>query len=385
VLRLIRRSIGSRLGRSLLMVASMAVATGMLTLFFAAQRQIQIVASKHPPNLIVIIRKTRSFTVEYKLPLSYVPMLQKFDGVDPAMGVGVLLYEQARTVNGAGSVWVEAQDEAAMLQHEKDGSNHFDPETWARWQSQSNGALFINHDEAAEVGVTDVGQSRVLRTRLGDVPIVGSGFQQSGTGEHGVVLHYKYMDQLLPTQAQGQADMFTVFAAPGVDPSELSKKIDQSTSNSANPTLSLEWNKWFAATMEHEGGVLNYLGFIGATLLFATALSIMTTISAMVREGMVKFAVLRALGFRRARIAMLVISETLLVCAFGGVLGAVIPFIAFYGRSVSMGTFRMAHVPIDARATLTAIAIGVVLALVASLAPAIRAARLLVQDALNAV
>jgi putative ABC transport system permease protein len=114
------------------------------------------------------------------------------------------------------------------------------------------------------------------------------------------------------------------------------------------------------------------VGAVMFTLLFLTANTMMQS----VRERIPELAVLKTLGFSGARVSVLVIAESLLLCLFAAVAGLFLSVAAIKAiGSLGPGTLP-GIVAIDG------LLIAVALAIVSGLPPALRARRLNIVDAL---
>src|SRR5690606_22090990 len=127
-------------------------------------------------------------------------------------------------------------------------------------------------------------------------------------------------------------------------------------------------------------GDINFIvnAIVGAvlfTLLFLTANTMMQS----VRERTSELAVLKTLGFSDGRVLVLVLLEALVLCLFAGALGMALAVLAFEGGMLRQlfGDFSM-----PGTVMLMGGALALVLALVSGLAPAWRASRLNIVDAL---
>jgi putative ABC transport system permease protein len=154
----------------------------------------------------------------------------------------------------------------------------------------------------------------------------------------------------------------------------------------ANPSLDVDVERqsdFYARNAGRFTGFLSALAFVlggimGLGALFGTVNIMYTVVSARTRE----IATLRALGFGAAPVALSVVAEALLLAALGGLIGAAVAWLLFNGSDNALGgnLFDLAVTP-------GLIALGLswalVTALLGSLFPAIRAARLPVATALR--
>jgi putative ABC transport system permease protein len=154
----------------------------------------------------------------------------------------------------------------------------------------------------------------------------------------------------------------------------------------SNPTLNVDVERqsdFYARNAGRFTGFLSTLAFVlggimGLGALFGIVNVMYTIVGARTRE----IATLRALGFGAAPVAFSVVAEALLLAAFGGAIGAATAWLLFNGNRNALGgnLFDLAVTP-----GLIALGLSWALAtaLLGSLFPAIRAARLPVATALR--
>ncbi len=114
---------------------------------------------------------------------------------------------------------------------------------------------------------------------------------------------------------------------------------------------------------------------ISAVVLAIGGLMIFTTMMGSVVERTKEIGVLRALGFRRTHVIQELLTEVAAISAVGGILGWAAGMLAAWA---ALPHFTEAGTPLEVRSTLAAFAVAAALALglLASIYPALRAARL---------
>ena len=119
--------------------------------------------------------------------------------------------------------------------------------------------------------------------------------------------------------------------------------------------------------------------------MFSALNSLYAAVSARTRE----IATLRALGFARATVVGSVMVEAMVLALLGGVLGAMLGWLAFDGvgmASIGATYSQVAfHFAVTARLMLTCVALALLLGMLGGLLPAVRAARLSVVVGLRPV
>jgi putative ABC transport system permease protein len=201
-----------------------------------------------------------------------------------------------------------------------------------------------------------------------------------------------------PTQAKAQATTFLIhyelfdegrsfgkgtvswFEERVDDPSQsaaISNRIDALFANSPNETKTQPANDFQMAFIKQFGDIgfvlRAILGAVFFTLLFLTGNTMMQS----VRERIPELAVLKTLGFGDGRVLRLVLAESLLLCVIAAVIGLGLSFAAL--PILKQG---LPGLEVSPKAMLPGIGVAVLLALIVGLAPALRAMRLNIVDAL---
>ncbi len=173
--------------------------------------------------------------------------------------------------------------------------------------------------------------------------------------------------------------VYMVTLAPGADLIDVSRRIDELFENGpqrVQTTTEAEFQRQFVTMM---GGVPTLLGSIGGAVLFAIMLAVLNTMLMAGRERTRDIGVMKALGFGDGVAFSLLMLESLLLCGLGGAGGVGLALVA-------APLFRGALAPTYA-VTGETVALGVGLALLlgvlAGLAPAWRASRLRVIQAMR--
>ena len=175
---------------------------------------------------------------------------------------------------------------------------------------------------------------------------------------------------------------FTVKVANPDEAAALAAEIDALFENSMNPTRSAteaEFTRQFASQVGDIGLMMNgILSAVFFTILLLTANTMMQTF----RERIPELAVLKTVGFTDVAVSLLIMSESILLCALGGALGIGLAILVSdaIGPQVEafFGTFRLSTATIG-----TGMAIAVLLGIVVGLFPALSANRLQIVDALR--
>jgi putative ABC transport system permease protein len=206
-----------------------------------------------------------------------------------------------------------------------------------------------------------------------------------GFGQRAVWMHWDYYNESLPADAR---DKINIVAAEIEDPREgarLARAIDIHFDTSQDQTFTQEDQAMHRSLMGMHAALLDALNVVAAFVLGILLLIVANTIAMSVRERTVEYGVLRALGFGRGRLMLLVLGEALALGLAGGALGLALgfplvehPLSRYVESSLELRALRVPRV-----AAATAFALSGVLGLVAALLPSLRASRLEVVEALR--
>ena len=201
-------------------------------------------------------------------------------------------------------------------------------------------------------------------------------------GQSQLLFHYDFFDEARAF-SQGAVGWWSVRIDDPERAPEIAAAIDATFENSLNPTKTAtedEMARSFGAQIGDVGLIANgILSAVFFTILLLTAV----VMSQALRERIPEFAVLKTLGFSDAKVAALVLGESMLLCTLGGVLGtgitlAVAPMVNDQLVQFGMGPFISSPAT-----TLAALCIAVLLGVVVGIQPALQAKRLAIADALR--
>ncbi|HYS12755.1 MAG TPA: FtsX-like permease family protein [Burkholderiaceae bacterium] len=212
--------------------------------------------------------------------------------------------------------------------------------------------------------------------------------RDEGTITRQMYFHYDYLNEYLKLKAPRAADRAGVFVVEVDDAAraaEISRTIDGEFANSLAETLTETEKAFqlsFVAMIETIIQVITGVSFIVILIILAVAAN---TMAMTARERIGEYATLKALGFGPPFVARLVLAESLVLGAIGGMLAILLTapvahgFFELVGKQV-FAVFEVAPVTYLWQA-LSALAVG----LLAALVPMIRSASVGIVDGLRHV
>ena len=205
---------------------------------------------------------------------------------------------------------------------------------------------------------------------------------EGNEGASAFLFHYDFFDEARAF-GQGSVGWWTVRIDDSARAPEIASQIDVLFENSQNPTKTAtedEFSRSFAAQMGDIGLIANgILSAVFFTILLLTA----NTMSQALRERIPELAVLKTLGFSNARVAMLVLGESVLLCVLGGLLGVGVAWLAIPALNVLMAIANFGELAISGWTMTLGIGVAALLGVVVGAQPAWHANRLAIADALR--
>jgi putative ABC transport system permease protein len=210
----------------------------------------------------------------------------------------------------------------------------------------------------------------------------------TGPDESGVYFHHAYIEEAVP-RAKGFVGWFWIKADSPASAGRLPKLVDDLFENSSYPTRT-ETEKEFQNTwVSMLGNVKFLLTSISVIIAFVILLIAGNTMAMAARERVTEIAVLRTLGYPKGTILGLILGESLLLSAVGGLLGLGVFIALFPAFKRTLLYSPMAGFAAGMRifpAVLAAgFAVTLLVGLFAGLVPAVRSAQRSITDGLRQV
>ncbi len=211
--------------------------------------------------------------------------------------------------------------------------------------------------------------------------------KEPSTVETQMFFHWDYLNESLKKRFPRRADQTGVFIEQLADPDSaaaVSQAIDTAFSNSLAETLTETENAFALGFVSMSEAILLAIQAVSFVVIVIIMAVMANTMAMTARERTSEYATLKALGFGGGFVALLILAESLLIAAIGGVAGIALTFpLASAFRSVTGTLFPMfivsdVTIAIQMGAALT-------VGLVAAALPAWRAAQVRIVDGLRAV
>jgi putative ABC transport system permease protein len=224
------------------------------------------------------------------------------------------------------------------------------------WTKKEDGSLDWTFDIVGTIGVKDPTQASV----------------QSST----ILFHYELFDEGR-SFGKGEVGWFEERVSDPSQSAAISNRIDALFANSPKETKTQPANDFSMAFIKQFGDIGFVLRAILGAVFFALLFLTGNTMMQSVRERIAELAVLKTLGFGDGKILMLVLAESLLLCMIAAVIGLALSYAALPIIKTGLPGVELAPA-----ALIPGIGVAVLLALIVGAAPARRAMRLNIVDAL---
>lgn len=201
------------------------------------------------------------------------------------------------------------------------------------------------------------------------------------------IMHWDLVNERIKAVVPSMADQVGLFSVNARSPSNaaaVSAAIDETFRNSLEETRTESQKAFQLGFIALIDTVLTAMQAVAYVVILIIMAVVANTMAMAARERVREYATLKVLGFSRRFVTMLIVAEALTLTMLGGALGIVLTFPT---ADVFLGSlpdiFRVYAV--EPRTVIIQVVAAVVIALLASVAPAIGSSRVRIVDGLRAV
>ncbi len=367
--------------RSMLTILSVGFSLALMTVlygFLAMQDNWAKDAKVY--NRIVVMNK-QGFSG--KLPIAYVERVRQAEGVKAAVPYtwfGGMYKEEKMQFAQFGTdprevfnVWPEF---------------HIAPEQLAAWQKNRRGCVVDRR--FAEKRDWKIGDKIPLKGTYYpvDLELEIVGIYDTPKPVESLLFQWDYLEESLKQknalqQAGNAGTIFAKAESAGVIP-QISETIDDRYASSDNPTRTQTEAAFAQMFSDMFGNLQAYIRNIGLAVMFSLTLVAANAMAMSMRERTTEVAVLKAIGFSKGRVLNMILGESCLIAAMGGVLGLLVG--SGFLQLMHKGIPQLFPLPLRDMAgpwMLWIIAIAAGIGLISGVVPAVRAAQLSVVNGLR--
>ncbi|MEM8885547.1 MAG: FtsX-like permease family protein [Planctomycetota bacterium] len=356
--------------RSILTILGIAVAILVFGALHVATDTMTMGARQAGADETLSVRRDgRSNVLASRLPESYEDRVAGIAGVAAATGI---LAELAIVGEKNVHVFLRGIDPGAYRRVQP---LQVDGTQWASF-AENRGAAIVGHrllekldwNVGDEVELAEAG----LKLRIaGVIPPQGLDLESH------VLLHRGHLQAL--RNREGQVT-FVKVATGESSPEELAARIDDRLATAPVPTRTTTSARFSEAVVDEFMGFTAYLRLMALITVLVTTLGAANAVAMSVRERTRDFGVLKTVGYRPVEILALVVGESLVLAAAGGVLGLALTGWVVHSRAAQLAGFTWTPATIGLAAIM-----ALVIGLGGGLLPALRAARLRPVEALRVI
>lgn len=195
-----------------------------------------------------------------------------------------------------------------------------------------------------------------------------------------MLFQYDYFEEARAF-GKGTVGWYILRVDKGADPVQVANAIDLQFANSPSETDTSTEAAFAQSFAKQFGNIALIVTLILGAVFFTLLLVSGNTMSQSVRERISELAVLKTLGFGDRSVLGIVLSESILIMAIGGLLGLGVGWLLVKGVADQMKAF-LPGVFLSGNAVLSAIVVMIAAGIAAGIFPALKAMRLPIVDAL---
>jgi len=369
--------------RTFLTVLSVGFSLALMTVLYGYLSMQKVWSKEAKTHNRIVVLNTQGFAG--KVPIAYVDRVRQMEGVKaavPYVWYGGMYKDETMPFAQFGTDAKQAFDVWTELK--------IAPEQLEAWRKNRQGCVV----------------DRIMAERKGwkigeHIPLKGTYYpfdldlEMVGTfeGPHATEslwYHWEYLEEGLKSNGNGaragNAGMLFAKAESAAAIPSLCQAIDDRFGSSDNPTRTQTEEAFAQMFSDMMGNVQVYIRNIGLAVMFSLTLVSANAMAMAMRERTTEVAVLKAIGFSKTRVLNMVLGESCLIAAAGGLLGLVAgAALLELLHKASVQIIQLAVVDMAGPWMFGIVAAAVAIGLVSGIVPAVRAAQLAVVDGLRRV
>lgn len=202
-----------------------------------------------------------------------------------------------------------------------------------------------------------------------------------------MLFHWDYLNESLRKTAKGRVDQVGIYIVGIAYPERaagIARAIDATFRNSLAETLTETEQAFQLGFIAMSNEIIAAIRIVSYVVILIIMAVMANTMAMSARERTAEYATLKTLGFTPAYVGLLIVGESLAICAVGGGLG----LLATSPAAEAFKFFAGTYFPVFKVSTLTfsmQAACAVAVALAAAVVPAFRASRVPIVEGLRAI
>jgi putative ABC transport system permease protein len=211
--------------------------------------------------------------------------------------------------------------------------------------------------------------------------------RQASTNTTQLFLHWDYLNETMRKTAPRRANQVGVYVSRierAEDAAAVSARIDATFKNSLAETLTETEKAFQLGFVSMSEAIVVAIRLVSFVVLLIIAAVMANTMAMSARERLAEYATLKALGFGPGFLATLIVGESILLAGAGAALGIGLLFPVARAFAAKMGTLLPVF-EVAPETLLMQAGAALAIALVAAIAPTIRAARVNIVEGLRSI
>jgi len=197
------------------------------------------------------------------------------------------------------------------------------------------------------------------------------------------LFHREYLDEAIGRQ--GLVNVIWVKVEQPRLMEDVAGRIDALFANSPAETLTESRAALLTRFMAMQGNIQAIVKSVSLLVLVSLLMVVANTMAMAMRERVGEIAVLKALGFLRGRILILLLAEAVIIATLGGILGCLMAYVLFNRTGFAVGFGPLSGVRVTGAVIGWGISVSAMMGLLSGWIPAWRAVNVPVVEALRKV
>lgn len=361
------KSLWRHRARTMLTVSGAAVAMFVFCVVASVQEGLErLTTNEDAQRTLIVFQENRFCPTSSRLPQDYARKIQELPGVKNVMPV------QVWTNNCRASLDIVVFNGAPPQELRQARDLTLVAGTWEEFASQRDAAI-VGRNVAQRRGL-----SKGDQFSIGDLSVKVAGIFSSPVPAEDNLIYtsLEFLQYTRGLDAAGLVTQHEVHLTQDADPDATASAIDEILKAGPVATTTRRKGAFQTSTLSDLVDLIHFAHWLGYACVGLVLALVATTTVMSVQDRIKEYAVLETLGVRPLRVFRLVVSESVLLCFAGGVLGTAVALglLGWGGMAIGAEGVTIAFRPSFQLAFLGS-AVSLLVGLLAGLIPATQAAR----------
>ncbi len=375
MLRYVIKTLWRHRTRTVLTVAGAAVAMFVFCFVASVQEGLErLTTGEDADRRLIVFQENRFCPTSSRLPEDYARRIKQIAGVRDVIPIQVWTNNCRASLDivvfhGADAKQIQATRPLQLVS----GS----------WES------FATRRDAAVVG-RNIAQRRGIaigdQFSIGEISVHVAGIFKSAVPaeENLIYTSLQFLQYTRGLDAAGLVTQHEVLLEEEADPDQVAAEIDAGLRSGSVATKTRRKGAFQASTLSDLVDLIGFAHWLGFACVVLVLSLVATTTVMSVQDRIKEYAVLQTIGVRPLRTMGLVLSESVILCVLGGVLGTLLAMVTLYTGGFAIGAegATIAFRP-SLKLALTGSLVSLLVGVIAGIAPGIQAGTISIVAALR--